>query len=341
MDDVVWMLAAAMMGLRLVSVRRFWRLPVKQGANKFFTVDLGADVYRREGPGLLRRYRAWLFALFALDAIVIAALAVTGRIQYVMHEQVVMTLLGAIYYNFLAIHFAYKAKALQPSGAAPQPTAVLLSLQPRRLSDHTNWMIEAVIVVACGAGLAALAALVERGESEPFVRQIVWLLYAQAGLLLLKTVFVRWRMKLPVRRTDDFTRWRTAWLAYHLRVFDAVRLLAALGMLHPLAHLALGSSDGALIVWLTASAIFVVYAIRERRRLAVVEREVRPAELVNEFPSTPVAAGRFMAGGLLYFNPENPVMLARGPAGIALNLANGSTYVWCAYLVGFVLLIVG
>jgi hypothetical protein len=339
MDDVVWILAAAMLALRLVSVRRFWRLPAKHGGYKFFTVDLGAEVWRREGPGLLRRYRGWLLAPFAVDAVALAALAFAGRAEYAMHEQLVMTVLGAIYYNSLAVHFAYKAKALEPAGDVPRPTAVLLSLRPRRLRDHSNRIVEAAVVGPSLAGLAALAVLVERDEPEPFLAQAVWLLYAQAGLLLLKIVFVRWRMKLPVRRTEEFTRWRTAWLAYHLRIFDAVRVVVAVGMLQPLAYLYLGSSGVAVFVWVVAALLFVAYAMRERRRLAEVERDVKPAELANEFPQPPVAAGRYLAGGLLYFNPENPGVVARGPSGIALNLANRSTYLWFAYLVGFVLLV--
>jgi hypothetical protein len=65
------------------------------------------------------------------------------------------------------------------------------------------------------------------GPNAGLLKPAVFILYMQAGALMLKQVFVRWRMKLPLRRVDDYRRWREAWLSYHLRVFDAMRLLLA------------------------------------------------------------------------------------------------------------------
>src|SRR5581483_10891854 len=59
---------------------------------------------------------------------------------------------------------------------------------------------------------------------------VVFLLYLQIGALLLKQLFVRWRLKYPLNRVEDYQRWRAAWLAYHLHVFDALRLLFAFAL---------------------------------------------------------------------------------------------------------------
>ena len=57
-------------------------------------------------------------------------------------------------------------------------------------------------------------------------------------------------------------------------------------------------------------------------------------------PANPVPEGRFIAGGLLYLNRDNPVIVTRSPQGLAINLAHWGTHLWVAYLSGLVLLIV-
>jgi hypothetical protein len=124
-----------------------------------------------------------------------------------------------------------------------------------------------------------------------------------------------------------------------------VRILWALLFCGLLARKTFALADGRpskpLIVVLFVGCVvpFIIYSSRERRRLLAVEREVRPQELANEFPPAPVAEGRFLAGGLLYLNRDNPIILARSPQGIAINLANRSTYLWVIYLSGLLLLV--
>ena len=63
---------------------------------------------------------------------------------------------------------------------------------------------------------------------------------------------------------------------------------------------------------------------------------MRPFELAEELPPRPVAGGTFLAGGLLYFNRDNPGVLVRSAPGIAINLARPTAYLWLAYLAGLV-----
>jgi uncharacterized membrane protein len=84
--------------------------------------------------------------------------------------------------------------------------------------------------------------------------------------------------------------------------------------------------------------VYFVYVIRESRRLAATARELKPIEMVKEFPRSPVAQGRYLAGGLLYFNRDNPGVIVRGVNGMAINLAHRSTYAWTAYFLGLVAL---
>jgi hypothetical protein len=340
--DGVWVgLLLVLVGFRLASARRFWRLPTKQGPDWFFTAEVGRDFYAGPGAALARRYRLWLAAPFAVDAVAVGLLAAADRLEYALHEQFAAMVLTAVFYNLLVANFAVRAKALAPAAETRPPTAVYLSLEPRRLRDHTVWAVEALVLGLTAASLALVAAA-PREDARGAALEVVWLLYIQAGLVLLKQVFVRWRVKLPARRTEEYARWRAAWLAYHLRVFDAVRVIMAVALFHLSTSVA-GVDPPlpvALVVWVLLVAAYLAYCVRERRRLAVVEREVEPLTLAREFPASPVAEGRYVAGGLFFFNADNPAVLARGPAGVALNLANARTYLWAAYLSGLVLLVV-
>jgi uncharacterized membrane protein len=164
-------------------------------------------------------------------------------------------------------------------------------------------------------------------------------LYLQLGLLLLKLVFVRWRMPLPLRRTDDFRRWRTAWLSYHLRLLDALRILLSLALLSAIAWLTRSPQATVFaLAWLAIIAVFAAYVALNQRRLSAVANQVRPAELVKEFPPRPIPEGRFLAG-VFYINPQNPGVLVPSGRGIALNVSHPATYGWTAYLCGLVALV--
>lgn len=332
--------------MRISSLRRMWRLPRRQGANWFLSTEVEKDFYSGEGGRLLRRLRAWLLAPFALDAGLIALLIASHRSGYVLYEQIVMNVFAALFCNLVVQNFSYKVKAYAaPSEAAPV-TAAQLVIEPRRLRDHSDWRFETTLA---GLTIASIALLL--AYRMPLTLNLVWLFYLQAGLLLLKGVFVRWRMKLPLRRTEDYRRWRTAWLRYHLRCFDAGRLVITFGLfflaLREVFDDAFKQSSRAgslrmwgISLWAVIMVLFLIYCASEGRKVLSVEREVQPMTLVKEFPPSPVAEGRFFAGGHLYFNPDNPGVIARSPHGLALNLANRSAYLWAAYLSGLALLAV-
>ncbi|HQR39756.1 MAG TPA: hypothetical protein PLF26_15320 [Blastocatellia bacterium] len=338
---ILWVAVAAAFVLRLFALKRFWRLPEKLGAGWVFAtrIDDGSSV---DALGILvRRYRSWLFLPVGVDVIAIALLVATNRLLLLAYEQLAAVVAMSVFCNLAAVHFAQRAKMF---AATPEPSRVeafQVSLESRRLRDHTNWILETVCAVLCTVAIIVTLAL---GEG---ISVVVWLAYLQIGLLLLKQLFVRGRMRLPANRADDARRWRDAWLAYHVRVFDAVRVAFASVMLVFAASdlgdklwsiAALGPVVLGVVV--TIVAVMTVYCIRERKRFAVVEREINPAELARELPSMPLPDGRFLAGGLLVVSPGSPVALTRGPRGIAINLASRTTVLWALYAGGFVALAV-
>jgi hypothetical protein len=130
-----------------------------------------------------------------------------------------------------------------------------------------------------------------------------------------------------------------AWLSYHLKVLDALRLLLAFGLLAMLLRLTWGYGATAVLAACAAVvvAVFTGYVSRQRRCLVAVANEIKPVELVKEFPQRTVPEGRFLAG-VLFISPGNPGVLVPGNRDLALNIAHPTTYLWTAYLLGLVAL---
>ena len=345
-------LAVALFLLRPFWLWRLWRAPLKDGEGKFLGIEVEPGFYRQAGAILLRRYRVWLVAPLALEALILMWLILSGRWVLAIYEQIPAMVTLIIWLNFTRFQFMARARLSVAAAPAQSTHGVKLSLAPRRLRDHTNWTVETVIIGLTALTILWLAAhwlgwFPERPNGR-LLKTAVFILYMQLGVLLLKVVFVRWRMKYPVRRVEDYRRWREAWLSYHLRVFDAFRLLLAFALYGLFAFRTFKSWWGAeqvnppgLALALVSLTAYVFYCVREQRRLDVVAREIKPIELIKEYPPPSAEPeGRFLAGGLFYLNRDNPVILARSPQGLAINLANRGTYLWVAYLTGLVWLVI-
>jgi hypothetical protein len=278
-------------------------------------------------------------------------LAASGRGGALVCEQFLAMLFSAIANNLILAHFAIRAAGLTPPDEKRATALVQLSMSPRRLRDHTNPWVELAVVLPI-----LLALWLARGAhavaGEPWVtwdagawlrsidHVMVWILYLEAGLLFLKVVFVRWRMPLPLARTEDFRRWRTAWLSYYLRLFDGARLLLALALVSVIFWLTRGRGLGTSLAIAFGIALFGFAADQrsQERRLSAIAREAKPHELLREFPAPRLAEGRFL--GLFCLSSGNPGVLLRSPRGLALNLAHPTTYAWASYLMGLVALTV-
>ena len=173
-----------------------------------------------------------------------------------------------------------------------------------------------------------------------------WVLYWEVGFLLVKGVFVRWRMPLPANRTEDFRRWRTAWLDHNVKVIDAVRTFSAFAMLAMMTWINYGRSwprPEQIILFVAGGVAMLVYfgyVRRQERKLAGAERVLRPVEMVKEFPRRPIAEGRYLAGGLLYVNRDNPSVMVRSVGGVAVNVAHRAIHIGAAYFAGLIALVV-
>ncbi|HKV41259.1 MAG TPA: hypothetical protein VJX67_18785 [Blastocatellia bacterium] len=332
-----------------------WRTPLKNGERFFLAQSVEPRFYQGAGAGLLRRFRLSLLIPLALDTPLSLGLFAAHKYGMAIIEQWLALIVTVVFYNLILAHFSSRARNLAKHPEERQATAVQLSMSPRRLRDHTSLVVELVVAATMLLALGVLArnyALARTASAShtrgSFVHGaglfVIWTLYLQLGMLLLKVVFVRWRMPLPVNRAGDFRRWRGAWLRWHLKLLDSLRVLVALGLPWGILIKTYASgwtrTTGIISAgwWLPVMAGFLVHISREGRRLKAVVREVNPVELVKEFPRPAVPDGRFLAGGLLFFNRDNPATVVRSLRGIAINLAVIGPYAWVGYFIGLAIL---
>src|SRR5262245_9024064 len=289
MPDFLLFAAIMFFALRLNKTRRLWRLPMKNGEDRFLTEPVPPNFYREVGAALLKRYRVALLVLLLFDMPLSLWFLLSHRNTLLFVEQFIAMLISVVVSNLIFVHFCYRAQEATGSVQERPATTLQLSMSPRRLRDHTNWTIEIVIVTAMmlAAAMLVRAYVSEIDKVESHVRSIlrggivvtIWIAYLQLGLLLLKIVFVRWRMPLPARKTDEFRQWRTAWLSYHLRIFDSIRVLSATILVSGVwIKLTWGGwSRSAVIaggaIWIPALAWFIIFAIREGRHIAAVQKD--------------------------------------------------------------------
>jgi len=360
MFGVLVFAAMFLFGVRLRLLQKLWRCPLKNGEEWFLAQRVPAGFYQEAGAALLRRYRVVAAVPLMLDLPLAVWLVVTRKFVFLNLEQMFAMVATIVLYNVLVVHFSARASLLVGDQEERPATSVQLSMEPRRLRDHTNVAVEMAIVTIMlfAVALSALGSLTANhplvaflsgthGSAHAFRQCMVltvWVLYWQMGFFLLKGVFVRWRMPLPARRTDEFRRWRAAWLSHNLKIFDAVRVFCAMVLLVSVVWFIYGDHwsrtmrNEVILIAVLVLGVYFVYVKRESRRLAAIQRELKPHELVKEFPRPQIARGRFLAGGLLFFNRDNPGVLVRSPGGIALNLAHPSTYAWAAYFGGLIVL---
>src|SRR5262245_11384698 len=138
MAEYSWVLAGLLFSVRLGSLRRFWKVPDKFGEDRLFIVEVPAGSADR-AAALRRRYRAWLFAPFGPDAIAIGLLVSSGRSEGLLIEQFVAMVLALVFHYVVLTHFWQRSKALSSAASEDAPSRVLVSLERRRLRDHTSW----------------------------------------------------------------------------------------------------------------------------------------------------------------------------------------------------------
>src|SRR6476660_5070494 len=156
MEALIIFMAAAECAVRLMVLSGLWRLHLKNGEGFFLAQRVGPGFYQGAGAPLLRRYRISLVVPVILDAPLALWFIAGQKYTPLFFQQIIAVVATFVVYNVIATHFNYRAMAL----AAPEenpPATIQISMEPRRLRDHTNLAVEVVIALAVALAIALLA----------------------------------------------------------------------------------------------------------------------------------------------------------------------------------------
>jgi hypothetical protein len=338
---------ALFLGIRAASFIRFWRTPFYFGADKFFGLPLAPDVSRP----LLRRYRSRLMLVYLPDALCAVAAYLWGGLIGLAFEQIAGAIVTRLCQTLVAIHTIRQTKLLAAEGSWKPVASVALSLKTRRLRDYLDLRFELALPLFTVASLAIVASYFRHGSATSgpagLVRELAiaaLAIYVQLGGLLAKHALVRWRMWLPGERTETYLRWREAVLNYFLWACDYLRAMLTVAIVSFVlfANLRAAGPREAILPLAAAVAVGIIVCGAaglgtRRRRLKRLWNELQPLE---DFSSPPqkIDSREFFLGGLCYCNADNPALFVPGPLVYAINVANNRTYLYLAYVAGFVLL---
>jgi uncharacterized membrane protein len=345
---VVWLLVDA-----LVMAGFVW-MPVMRGEDAFFGVRVSPEFYRTEGRALFRRYRFWLLLLFVeIEAIGVLVSLYRAELPLARIASLPLVVLPAL---ILYLLFYRQVK----------PYAVLheerfaSTLKRRHLSEYTNIYLEGTVlclmVVPSLFLIYYYPQLPEKipvhwdwlGRPDAFARKSfgsvfflsMMLVYLQGLFLLIKHGLLTVKMTLPFERAEEYLRGKEQFLSMVMRLMDYVRALVALMMgalvlnivlssVEPLRHL---TNIAALInalsmVLLTASCVYFTF------RLLRLDRRLKKA-VGRVYVQRGRDAAHWYAGGLFYYNPEDPALFVEKLVGFGytFNMANRRVYVYLAYI---------
>src|SRR5579862_7354133 len=99
-------LALMLFAMRIRTLQRVWRLPLRNGEEFFLAQWVGPDFYRSAGAPLLRRYHVSALVTLFLDVPLAAWLIVTERYAALAIEQFLVLVASIAAYSFMVPHFS-------------------------------------------------------------------------------------------------------------------------------------------------------------------------------------------------------------------------------------------
>jgi hypothetical protein len=339
-SQTLWLFYAAILLLRIRATGKRLRLPMIRGQEYFFNVHVGPDFYTGPGRPIFAAYRRWVLLPFLPDLLAVPAILATNRTDYLTYLLFGGMIFGMATYLRSATRATREAKRFAIDSPAPV-AQVALSLTPRRVSDYTNWKIEAILAVltlgSSGAIAWAWLEMPDRPAALQFFRVPILIVYVQLGALMLKRAIVAWRTPAPADDAESYLAWKEALRRRYLFICDVVRLafvstlvIAALAMYVPL--------EGGSARTFTAIATLMlmgVWTVWYGRYAKSALQSAISRKPVN-FPYTPDAEE---LSGMWCYRPATPLSFIRTPRGYTMNLASLRTQLGLLYLCGLLLLI--
>jgi len=333
------------------------RLPVEQREASLFGVRVSPGTYNVQGRRLWHRYRFRLVAAFiiieAARLAVTVGLALSSGLTIAAFAGPALASLLLLLTAAFVLHSVFYRQTIAFE-EADQLTRTASSMKVRCLGDYTSTALEIACVVLTVAPIAALAGYYQVMPDKVIVHRSLTSVFgipalivcAQGWFWLTKFGFIQGQMALPVTRPEEFLRLKEEALRIGLGLLDWFRVLFAVPMVY-VAVMYIGWTPDRFRAWAVASTVFglswgtivLVVINRAMNRVAAINQRLK-AEFGYIQLSRRADSGHWLAGRLLYHDPENPALFVETPVGpgYTLNLANRWSYIYVSYLSGLLLL---
>jgi uncharacterized membrane protein len=352
----------ALLLVDFILLAAFIFMPVMRGEDAFFGVRVSPEVYRGEGRRILHRYWFWLVLTFIqVELIGWLVSYYQGRVEYAqIAPRFLIFPLAALFY----VIFYRQAKKLE---LVEEHQRFASSLKTRHLGDYTNLALEIAVVVLTIVPVLLIVyyypQLPEqipthwnwKGEPDGWTRKTYYsvfslaaiLVYMQGLMLFVKQGLLGVKMTLPAEHTENYLRLKEESLSLTVRFLDWMRVLLgillggltskivfdAVEQLRPLSKVATGAAWAASLLMVAAIATAVYRFYRVDRRLK--------SEVGRVYVQRQRDAAHWYAGGLIYFNREDPAVWVEKLVGwgYTFNMGNKWVYLYIAIMAGVPLLL--
>lgn len=347
---LIWLLVDA-----LVMAGFVW-MPVMRGEEAFFGVRVSREFYHAEGRALFGRYRFWLLMLFVeIEAIGVLVSLYRAELPLARIASLPLVVLPAV------ILYILFYRQVRPFAFRDDESRFASAIKRRHLSEYTNVYLEAAILLLTVTPSLFLIyyypQLPERipihwdwrGRPDDWARKSfgsvfalsLMLVYLQGLFLLIKHGLLTVKMTLPVERAEEYLKGKEHFLRMVMRLMDCMRVLVALMMSALLLNIVFGSVERlrhltviAALVDALSTLLLAASCVYFTVRLIRLDRRLKRA-VGRVYVQRGRDAARWYAGGLFYYNPEDPALFVEKLVGFGytFNMANRWVYVYLAYII--------
>lgn len=347
---LIWLLVDA-----IVMASFVW-MPVLRGEEAFFGVRVSREFYLGEGSALFRRYRFWLLMLFVeIEAIGVLVSLYRAELPFARVASLPLVVLPA------AILYILFYRQVKPYAVQDAEQRFASSLRRRHLSEYTNIYLEAAVLCLMVAPSLFLIyyypQLPEkipvhwdwRGRPDGWARKSfgsvfslsLLLVYLQGLFLLLKRGLLTVKMTLPVEGAQEYLKGKEEFLRVVMKLMDYVRVLVSLMISALLLNIVFASVEHlkrlttiAAVVDSLSMMLLLAYCVYFTVRLVRLDRRLKRA-VGRVYVQRGRDAARWYAGGLFYYNPEDPALFVEKMVGFGytFNMGNRWVYVYLAYFI--------
>jgi uncharacterized membrane protein len=331
-------------------------MPVMRGEDAFFGVRVSEDFYRTEGRKFLRRYWFWLLMFFVeVEAIGLLVSLYRPELPLARVTSLPLVMLPAV---ILYILFYRQVK---PFAVVDEAQRFASALKRRHLSEYTNLYLEAsVLVLTVVPSLCLIYYYPQLPEKIPvhwdwmgrpdgwarksfgsvFLLSLM-LIYLQGLFLLVKHGLLGVKMTLPAERAEEYLEGKEEFLRVVMKMMDYVRFFVAAMMSALLLNIVFSSVEHlhpfiivAAIIDVACTLLLVACCVYFTVRLVKIDRRLK-REVGRVYVQRGRDASHWYAGGLFYYNPEDPALFVEKMVGFGytFNMANRWVYVYLAYMI--------